>query len=72
MFQTKIKVKSISGNTLNISHYAMLQIEIGKRVFKHRFYVVNNVLSPHYQAIISYDFLKKYNFQICLQSGTLI
>ena len=72
MFETKIKVKSISGNILNISHYAMLQIEIGKRIFKHRFYVVNNILSPHYQAIIGYDFLKKYNFQICLQSDTLI
>lgn len=69
---TDVTIKSISGTTLNITHYTVLPITLDNRQYMHKFYVVNNQLSEHYDAIIGFDFLRNYKFKLCLNTNTLI
>lgn len=69
--RTNIIVKSISGNTLNTTHSVILPITIDNRKFLHKFYLINNHLSDHYNAILGYDFLHKFKFTLSLYTNSL-
>lgn len=66
-----ITVRSISGNILNTTHFAILPVTIDNRQYFHKFYIINSHLSDHYNAILGYDFLHKFKFTLSLDTNSL-
>lgn len=65
------QITSVTGGNLEVTHCVSLPINIGNKHYQHKIYVVNNVLSDYYDAIIGYDFLKSKKFTICFDTDTI-
>lgn len=66
-----VKVKTISGNNIDIIGCYTIPITLGNKQIRHVFYITSNALPPQYNAVIGYDILKKHKFTIRLDKDTL-
>lgn len=69
--EVSVNIRSISGDSLQIIGSYIIPISINNIHFRHKFYITNNSLPVHYQAILGYDLLKAHNFILNLESNTL-
>lgn len=64
-------IKSVTGDDLIVTDCVSLPVIIGNKEVRQRFYVVKNLLSEFYDAILGYDILKSGNYKICFDTNTL-
>lgn len=70
-YKPDVKIMSISGETLEIVDCVSLPITMGSKQFRQKFYIVKNLFSRFYKAILGYDYLRVGKFGICFKTNTL-
>lgn len=65
-------IKSVTGTDLIVTDCVSLPVNIGNKEIRQKFYIVKNLQSQSYDAIIGCDLLKSGKYKICFETDTLI